>query len=57
MTGAAETPSLSARFDSARRTLWLIRNYVYDYRRFARSSFLQGPTSREGRKADRKSVV
>ena len=51
MTGAAETPSLSARFDSARRTLWLIRNYVYDYRRFARSSFLQGPTSRESRKA------
>ncbi|WP_073055592.1 nitroreductase family protein [Kaistia soli] len=34
-----------------RRSASLLRNYAYDYRRFTRASFLNGPSSRENRKA------
>jgi nitroreductase len=51
MTGSPAAPSMGERFDRARRTLWLMRNFLYDYRRFASASFLHGKTSRENRKA------
>ncbi|HWJ72332.1 MAG TPA: nitroreductase family protein [Kaistia sp.] len=38
-------------FPRVGRTASLLRNYAYDYRRFARASFLNGPISRESRKA------
>jgi len=51
MSWLSVTNPLGARAERARQTLWLVRNFLYDYRRYSRESFLHGPKSRESRKA------
>ncbi len=45
------TNPLTAPLATLRRSASLIRNFAYDYRRYARASFLHGKASRENRKA------
>ena len=51
MSWLSVTNPLGARAGRARQSLWLVRNFLYDYRRYSRESFLHGPKSRESRKA------